>query len=569
MRLRTALRIDSMDSWQSHGDGIVREYAPAAASLVAATTSDYLASDVGVGGWDFSTDRSMVLLFRTNNHTSGDRCPLSISDGTSGFWIDVIGGGQTYVQFRAAGNTPIACGYHLANGWNCLAVTRLAGGSMRASLNGITAAQASAAPTYTALGANGRVHLGRSHPTIGTYASGNVQLVAVVLLNRALSDAELKAASSCDRVDSWHLPIASDAAVERVIRIEDWDGSGNLTVNGVSYVRSGSPVRTTLPAEAVYTPTGEWFHDTPATETVAARLALSRLKFTTDATQVSVDAWSTNTALPATFRIIGLTRDGTHVESKGWNQPNSTQRLDFASLPAETKTLQTIDAIRQEVDASDNCTGFGVKRVRVPLSTPARFVKPASPASKLVLVTDSIFIQTQTLAPQVQSAAAQIRAAYPGEVAVYGAGFGSWYYTSRTTTDRAKFVARVKELMGTSATKTLVIALGTNDCAVNSWAINQASPDFTAYKACITATLQALHAAVPDMAIRVYLPILRTTDTYQPAWRTAIADACTGLAYATVVHCETWTITKQADGIHPNDTGHTELAAYVKTDIGY
>ena len=549
---------------------IVMESAPASALLSAPTASDFLATVAGVGKWDFGTDCSFVLLWRNNSHTAGDQCPLSMSDGTSGFWIDVLGGGQTYIQFRAAGNTPIACGYHVAHGWNCLAATHLAGGSVRASLNGITAFQAAAAPTYTALGTNGRVHLGRAHASIGTYPATKAQLVAVVFLNRALSDAELQAASSCDRVDSWHLPIASDASVERVIRIEDWSGSGDFTTGGVTYAKNGSAAKTALPAEYVYTPTGDWFHDSPATETPVARLSLARLKFTTSATQVAFDVWQNNASLTNVLRAIGLHSAGAWVESKRWNQVNSVQRLDFAtSLSASSKTIETTDSIKQEVDASDNCTGFGVKRIRVPQSTPATFVRPSSPASKLVLVTDSIFIQTQTLTPNQQCAAAQIRAAYPGEVATYCAGFGAWYYTCRTTTDRAKFVARVKELMGSSATKTLVIALGTNDCAINPWAVNQSSPDFTAYKACITATLQDLHAAVPDMAIRVYLPILRTTDTYQPAWRTAISDACVGLPSVTVVHAENWTITKQGDGIHPSDTGHTELAAYVKTDLGY
>jgi hypothetical protein len=539
--------------------------APGAALLDGASATAFLASVAGAGKWDFGTDRSLVVLFKSNNHASGDQCPLSMSDGTSGFWIDVVGGGQTYLQFRAAGNTLIPMGYQVNDGYNCFAVTHLANGQVRNSMNGINAVLGAANPTYTPLGANGRLHLGRCHPSIGSYPANKAQLVAVLMLNRALSDAELKDASSSDRIDTWHFPLASDAAALPVIQLQDWNGSGDLVVNGVTYVKNGAPTRTVIPDEAVFTPTGEWFHETVVTDDLLKRMAFSELIFDTTSTQVAVDAWTNNTTMITTFRDIELFKNGVATQTKYINQANSTQRIDFLAQAAGLKTLKTTDALRQSNASPESTSGIGVKRVRVAAADGAVFSHPEPSARRLILVTDSIFVQTQTLAPQVQSAAAQIRAGYPGSVAVHGSGFASLYYTSRTVGDRAIFVARMTELAANAPTGEIWLALGRNDFGINPWAI---AADFTAYINAWNLTFQALHAAIPGYTIYAQLPITSTPDGNQQAWRNAEITAANGLAYINLVHAEAWSLAMQGDGIHLTDAGATSLATNVLTTLG-
>lgn len=131
-------------------------------------------------------------------------------------------------------------------------------------------------------------------------------------------------------------------------------------------------------------------------------------------------------------------------------------------------------------------------------------------------------------------------------------------------TARTAFVAKIEAYNPSG----LWMAIGTNDYGLNLWT---AANFGTAY----AATLDALHAAMPDLHIYCQTPILRLVETANGLgstlgdYRTAIATAVsTRTAFCELVDGTTFmTLADIPDGVHPNSTGHDLYALAVYTEI--
>jgi lysophospholipase L1-like esterase len=116
------------------------------------------------------------------------------------------------------------------------------------------------------------------------------------------------------------------------------------------------------------------------------------------------------------------------------------------------------------------------------------------------------------------------------------------------------------------------LAIGTADYLAAPWT---AANFQTAY----ADLLVKLHAALPSASIYAQSPVtlsaaLELTANAQgdlpSAYRTAISNACSGKAYVTFVDGSGFILVTDldADGVHPNTTGHNKIYLAVKSALG-
>jgi lysophospholipase L1-like esterase len=185
-------------------------------------------------------------------------------------------------------------------------------------------------------------------------------------------------------------------------------------------------------------------------------------------------------------------------------------------------------------------------------------------AGRVVAYGDSITVGSDA-SPITQKAwAAQIQwlaeAYYSQSFAVEAWGGRSLHDDCVDGTARTAFVAKIESYNPSS----FWMAIGTNDYGMNLWT---AANFGTAY----SATLDALHAAMPDLYIYCQTPILRGTETANGLgstlgdYRTAIATAVsTRTSFCELVDGTAFmTLADIPDGVHPNTTGHELYATAV------
>lgn len=187
-----------------------------------------------------------------------------------------------------------------------------------------------------------------------------------------------------------------------------------------------------------------------------------------------------------------------------------------------------------------------------------------NPASRLVVYGDSIAVGDGAGTAVQQSAwPVQVRAAYDGSVALEAWGYRSLKEDYDTDPTFADLVSRLAQHSPTS----VWLAIGTNCYALNKWAA-------AALGAAYAVLLDKIHTELPDCAIYAQTPILRATETANSFgdttgdYRTAIAGACSGRAWATLVDGTSFLTTDDlADGTHPNVTGHGKIATAVLAEL--
>ena len=185
-------------------------------------------------------------------------------------------------------------------------------------------------------------------------------------------------------------------------------------------------------------------------------------------------------------------------------------------------------------------------------------------ADRIVAYGDSITVGSDA-SPITQKAwAAQIQYAldllYSRSFALEAWGGRALHDDCVDASARTAFVAKIQAYNPSE----FWMAIGTNDYGLNLWT---AANFGTAY----AATLDALHAAMPDLHIYCQTPILRAVETANGLgstlgdYRTAIATAVsTRTAFCELADGTVFVdIGDIPDGVHPNTAGHDSYAAAV------
>jgi hypothetical protein len=560
------------------GDGIVRETAPAAARLSSLSSANYFVGAAGAGGPDLAA--GTTVLFRwwdtdpiTDNFLAG------YGDGASGWAIDV-NASNVYIYLRNPGATSlIVTAQGRIRGLNSLALTRTAGGALRAAINGCVAQLVSAAPTYVSGAATAAEYIGRSAPGIGTYGSAGSGLIAQAYLTREASDAELQEWSRTDVLDCHHIhptPLA-DAALALHRRAEDWDGSGAswaCAVGSRTLTKTGSPVKTVIAARTRYAVPAWAYQDSAPTQDESLRQFGSRFRITTEATELSVvikDNLAGSSASFVAYKEANLSEGGTAAGTGATNKDTlncfgaggTPVTVEGTGLTAGSKLVTITEGLRILSGAGPyGSVGYNVTHVSVPATTPAVFERPVAPGHRLLIIADSIGEQIQSAGGlPTRQAWTMLCRANRGAVTVDSVGSASYFSLAYQSAWRAASVARWVARLDGTANNTVWLALGTNDYGINPWAGSVAN-----FTTCVAATLDDLHAAAPSAGIWMQLPITRGTEGTIETWRTAMRAVASTRAWANVFETISPAL---GDGVHPTIAGHVTYEAAVKVALGY
>lgn len=574
MRFRTALRIDAMDSWQSHGDGIVREYSTASAQIDTFAAASYFYTPTGfAGGPDVATETTHVLRFWNNKSAVADAVIFAYCDATSGWFFDVKG--ATYsLSLRSSSSTTIATDYGEKDGVNVMVFTITAGGDVKHSLNG-GPVKTTVAPTRVNGSSSAKLYIGRAPPTIGTFACANVAFLAYSRLGRVATDAELVAWSRTDTVDLYHqhADVLAAPTLDFHATAEDWDGSSSswaFARGSITLTKAGTPAKTTLEAETVYTIPGSMFHDAQKSTDVYDRGSFARVVFDTAAT--SRLQWTFRDTGSVWTREFAVLENGTFkavktVNGSGIVGGNPRFVSSPVALTAGSKRITLVEGCRDQ-GGTGPYYGDGVTtaKLRAPTSQPITLVAPTRPSTRLLVVGDSISVGIKATVPETDAWPVLIRGIAPAGWGVTSDGWNASSIYDRTMQAawRAASIARWSALLDGTDTNILWFALGTNDWGIGLWAGNT-----TAYSAHWGTVFDDLMAARPDVTIIAQTPILAVADTTpspQQPWREAIVTAASarGIRY---VRGELWTDIAMADNLHPTTAGYATYAGHVRTEL--
>lgn len=291
----------------------------------------------------------------------------------------------------------------------------------------------------------------------------------------------------------------------------------------------------------------------------------SRLTYTTDATSFTLNAYSSTYSVYPSFAEVGVIVNGV------WNQTVAMTAQGAnaiaVTLPAGTgKTVQLVNGLQARGNFNLPQDGTWVTGVSGANATMTP-VLPSAPANRILFYGDSITTGGNATPATRDSYAMRVRAAYaPNSVAVEAYGSRSLKSDCADSSARAAFVAKVVAY----APAKMWLAIGTNDYGLNNWA----PADFeTAYGA----LLDALHTALPSMAIYAQTPLTRggaaNTNVFGATlsqYRTAVSNAATARSgWVTLVDGTTLcTEADLADGVHPSTAGHGVVATAVKAVLG-
>lgn len=344
-------------------------------------------------------------------------------------------------------------------------------------------------------------------------------------------------------------------------------GGGNLTVTGTLDAASTSPFSvdnfTAFNVEPGHLSDNGYSDDLGLYYETSA---FSRLVVTTAATAVKVGFYvdADVYALGATYSRVGVW-DGSTFQSiqptaAGWNTGALT-------LAAGTKTVQVVNGIRVGFAPPDPPEGSHL--INAVFYDTATLVGPTTPANRILVYGDSI--ATGSVADPITTNAwsMKLRQLYAptGSVMQESWNGRGLFHDGVDAAARQAFVDHIAGY----APSIIWLAVGANDYYRDGGLWSAASFE-TAY----ADLLDKLHTALPNAAIYAQTPIVMTSEAANANfantlgnYRTAISNACSGRAWATLVDGTTFVLTTDlADGIHPNNAGHTKVYDAVKAELG-
>ena len=300
----------------------------------------------------------------------------------------------------------------------------------------------------------------------------------------------------------------------------------------------------------------EWSYsgDNMPTDNLIRPAELSSAFYTTTATSLTFKTYNGIYTYLPTFAYLGLRVNGVHqkvaVSAVGFNDT-------VVSLAAGTKQIEVITGM-------DDVNVPGTYLLNITANAPLQRTDTPNGA-RLVFYGDSI-ISGANADPLTLGAAILVRGSAPYPVGLEAASRRALYNDAVDGAARSAFAAH----LASWNPDTIWMAIGTNDKGLAHWS----AADFgTAY----AATLDAIHAALPSVAIYCQTPIVAVnentpnafgdvTQDYRDAITTAVS---TRTAYATLVDGTAMlTLADLDDGTHPSTAGHAIYAAAIIAELG-
>jgi hypothetical protein len=498
------------------------------------------------------------------------------------------------------GGSPGAFSTAVSPGVTVVAWTVTASGSIRYSVNGVTAAELIATGfTYSNAGATAQYIVGGINTA--RVAGGQPMVDGRVLYvahktGTAESDANLVAITGQVNATERYLPHALVSAGLGTLQslwqaAPDWNGIAGTTTAGAgaaptTWTVSGTIAKNTIEAEYIYNVQTSWFYDNAlsitrtyqgGSGTYTLRNPFARISFTTSGTpsRMGMHVAADTLAGAAGLVCTGLLTNGVPQGAGTWiNEAGLLRAADWLPGRFTAGTSFTmIDGIQSLLAANGTRRGTCIQAIRVPTSTPITLIgiNPAAPTQRTIIVADSIIGAGQAaIAPTTASAAMLIRANIGG-VTVDGFGYGAWKDIAADTPTIVATLIRLATMRdGTSSNRT-VVALGTNDYGLNEWAA-------ATFQTQVAAFCDAFHIAFPADSLILVTPLTRTTETANGSgstcgdYRTALTTVqSTRSSYCSIVAGPSLMTSTylSVDGLHPSQRGHAFLEYNLAPSLGY
>lgn len=284
----------------------------------------------------------------------------------------------------------------------------------------------------------------------------------------------------------------------------------------------------------------------------------ARLVISTEATTLRLSTYNDCKSDFSALSKFGVWVNGAYLTSF---DPAGEGAYDFyLGLDAGLKTVEFVAGV-QSFPTGQSL--IGAYLVAVTANKPMTQVLDVA-NDRLLIYGDSIAIGDGSGTTVQQSCwTMQVRHGFAGSVALEAWGYRSLKEDYDRDPSFAALVAKFQQINPTR----VWLAIGTNDYGLNKW--NAAS-----FGAAYATLLDAIHAALPTPAIYAATPIVRSVETANASgsttgdYRTEIASACSGRAWATLVDGTAFVTTSDlADGIHPNVAGHGKIATAVLDQV--
>jgi len=286
--------------------------------------------------------------------------------------------------------------------------------------------------------------------------------------------------------------------------------------------------------------------------TYKTHTALSRFKFTTDATILKIKVRSTlYDATPSLYGYVVV-----YVDAVRTNYKFTDSNYKRIILAPGTKVIQIIE---EGTSIPSGTTQLGTYITSVLTNGATNTIDYADPANRRTFLGDSISVGAS--ATYMFDGWTTLFRQAGASMNNYGWGYNSIFDVASTAGKRTTTVSFINSLMDGSSSNTLIIALGTNDYGLPKCS----AADFETYYADL---LVAINAARPTITIKCLTPYDRGTETANSYgntlddYRTAISNAASGKGYASVVSGKsilTVPTDFNTDVLHPTTAGHSKL----------
>lgn len=288
----------------------------------------------------------------------------------------------------------------------------------------------------------------------------------------------------------------------------------------------------------------------------------ARAVFTTDATQVTISAYSNIYSDYPQFAELGLVVNGVYDRSIVMTAQGANSST--INLAAGSKTIELVNGLQARPVTSAPPIGTFFVSVTA-ANLPVVAVAPAAATGRVVFYGDSIAVGGNAGTPTDQSFVMRIRKAYTGSVAVEAYGSRALKLDAVDIDARAGFVAKLRAY----GPARIWLAIGTNDFGLNYWS----AADFGA---AYGALLDKLHAEMPAVALYAQTPFTRDSTGVNifantlADYRAAIVTAHDSrAAWSTLVDGTALvTLAELADGVHPTSAGHATIATNIQAILG-
>ncbi len=558
----------------------------ASASAGVFADTKYLSTAAGpLPAADFVANRTLLIhLYVSGTSETGANYIVQYKNGTTEGWYlyTAYGFKNVYLYVAGIGGLQIT-NRSMVRGANVIAITRLANGTIRCSMNGSAPAQMTTNAAYTPGGASAVFRIGRD-ATAGQ-AAVSIEVIRIQMIGESKDDTWLLAQSQVAESVNRFTPSDGDPnALWDWIPALDFTAGAGTSIAGRGSAPftmnvTGAVAKNTLAAENIYVipdsaiyDTTQIINKTAATYGGAYKSITSygQVGFITDAPRFSVDIVG-----DAATGVMGYGAysDSTYLSPKPifvYNDRLIGSDINGLSALSKTVTIQSGGSVGPSMTA----TNFA--RVRVPVGSDFEWAAVPQKSDQIIVIGDSIgsmgYGADEPYNPVGGAIIPQLRVQFPGSsiaaIGFYGATLNT---VGGTPSARADILARIAFAMASSGASSLrvVMTIGTND-----WGGGASAATFSVY---FNAVLAAILGAYPNARITLISPLHRSGDLNANAGGSTIADylaveQAAAAADPTHIHSiNGFTLTNDTSGAHLHhvaDLLHLSSAGYTALATG-